>query len=155
MLLAQVNVGRLVAPMGSPEIAEFEGALERVNQLADAADGFVWRLSADGVEGELTEVGDGDPLLVINLSTWRSFEALHAFVFDTDHVTFLRRRREWFQPYPTAVQALWWVDEDAKPTVDDAMARLAHLDEHGPTALAFTPGHRFHASGEPVRASRV
>jgi hypothetical protein len=154
VLLAQVNIGRLVAPMGSPEIAEFEGALERINRLADEAHGFVWRLSADGVEGELTEVGGGDPLMVINLSTWRSWEALSDYVFRTDHAAFLRRRREWFQPYPTAFAALWWVEDGVNPTADDAMARLAHLDEHGPTAFAFTPARRFHPSGVAVRASR-
>ena len=155
MHLAQVNIGRLVAPMGSPEIAEFEHALERINRLADEADGFIWRLSADGVEGELTEAGGDDPRIVINVSTWRSFEALHDYVFETEHVTFLRRRREWFERYPTAVTALWWVEDGVRPTIDDARARLAHLDEHGPTAFAFSPAHRFDPSGEPVRASKV
>ena len=154
-LLAQVNVGRLVADMDSPVVAEFVGALERINRVADDAHGFVWRLSADGVEGELTEVGDGDPRFVINLSTWRSWETLRAYVFETEHALFVRRRREWFAPYPTAFAALWWVEEGVKPTVDDAMARLAHLDAHGPTAFAFTPAHRFTPDGEPVRASRV
>ncbi|HYD09372.1 MAG TPA: DUF3291 domain-containing protein [Acidimicrobiales bacterium] len=155
MILAQVNVGRLVADMDAPEVAEFVGALERINKLADDADGFVWRLSADGVEGELTEVGDGDPRFVINLSTWRSYEAMHEYMYKTEHVDFLRRRREWFEQYPTSVVALWWVEDGEKPTIDDAMARLAHLDEHGPTAFAFTPTRRFDPTGEPVRASQV
>ena len=38
--LAQVNVSRLLAPLGSER-------LERVNAAADTAPGFVWRLQTD------------------------------------------------------------------------------------------------------------
>jgi hypothetical protein len=41
--LAQVNIGRILAPLDSPRLAGFVGALDEVNAVADAADGFVWR----------------------------------------------------------------------------------------------------------------
>jgi kynurenine formamidase len=50
---------------------------------------------------------------------------------------------------------MWWVEDRHKPTIDEAMARLAHLHEHGPTAFAFTPARRFGPDGQPVRALPV
>jgi hypothetical protein len=37
--LAQVNLGRLVAPLDDPRLADFKAALDPVNALADAAPG--------------------------------------------------------------------------------------------------------------------
>jgi uncharacterized protein DUF3291 len=42
--LAQVNIGRLIAPIDDPRIAGFVSQLDPVNALADATRGFVWRL---------------------------------------------------------------------------------------------------------------
>ncbi len=53
--LAQVNVGRLAAPRGHPSVAPFFDALDRVNALADASPGFVWRLQDEG--GNATDIG--------------------------------------------------------------------------------------------------
>ncbi|WP_345293426.1 DUF3291 domain-containing protein [Isoptericola chiayiensis] len=44
--LAQVNVAQLRAPLDSVELADFVANLDPVNALADAADGFVWRLQS-------------------------------------------------------------------------------------------------------------
>ena len=38
-VVAQVNVGRLVAPLDSPQLADFMANLEPVNAVADAAPG--------------------------------------------------------------------------------------------------------------------
>jgi Domain of unknown function (DUF3291) len=42
--LAQINIGRLIAPVDDPRIAGFVSQLDPVNAIADAAPGFVWRL---------------------------------------------------------------------------------------------------------------
>jgi hypothetical protein len=41
--LAQLNVARLIAPLGSPEVAEFVAGLVPINRLAERSPGFVWR----------------------------------------------------------------------------------------------------------------
>jgi hypothetical protein len=45
--LAQINIGRLIAPIDDPKIAGFVARLDTVNALADGAPGFVWRLQSD------------------------------------------------------------------------------------------------------------
>jgi Domain of unknown function (DUF3291) len=52
--LAQVNIGRLVAPVDDPLLAEFMAALDPVNAAADNTPGFVWRLQAE--EGNATGI---------------------------------------------------------------------------------------------------
>ena len=46
--LAQVNIGRMLAPLTEPEMAGFVAQLDPINALADGAPGFVWRLVGDG-----------------------------------------------------------------------------------------------------------
>ena len=52
--IAQLNVGRLLAPLDAPEVADFVAQLDVINALADDASGFVWRLQTE--EGDATEV---------------------------------------------------------------------------------------------------
>lgn len=42
--LAQVNIGKILAPMDSQIMSEFKNNLDRINALAEASEGFIWRL---------------------------------------------------------------------------------------------------------------
>ncbi|MER5383876.1 DUF3291 domain-containing protein [Streptomyces sp. NBC_00647] len=135
--LAQVNIGRLKAPLESPLLKDFVEALDPVNAVADAADGFVWRLQSDS--GNATDVPVlGDEWLIINMSTWRDTDALTAFMYQGRHRELLARRREWFERLEEAMAVLWWVPAGHRPTVAEAESRLLRLREHGPTQDAFT-----------------
>jgi hypothetical protein len=135
--LAQLNVGRMLAPVESPEIAGFVAQLEPINRLADASPGFVWRLQTDS--GNATDIRPTeDDLFLINMSVWSSIEALRAFTYSTAHVEVLRQRREWFERLATAHLVLWWVPAGHRPTVDEALDRLERLRRDGPTPAAFT-----------------
>lgn len=135
--LAQVNIGRLKAPLDSPQLKDFVEALDPVNAVADAADGFVWRLQSDS--GDATDVAVfDDEWLIINMSTWRDTNALTAFMYQGQHRELLARRRDWFERLEEAMVALWWVPAGHRPTVAEAEERILHLREHGPTAYAFT-----------------
>ena len=86
--LAQVNIGRLRAPIDDPLIAEFKDALDQINALADCSPGFVWRLqTAEGNATALHPVED-DELVAINMSVWESVEALADYVYRSDHTAF-------------------------------------------------------------------
>ena len=47
MRARQLNIARLAAPVDSPQLAEFVANLERINTLAEASPGFVWRLQTE------------------------------------------------------------------------------------------------------------
>jgi hypothetical protein len=141
--LAQLNIGTLKAPLDSPELKPFVDNLDRINALAESTDGFVWRLKGDGNDAtSLRPLGDN---VIINMSVWRDVDALRAYVYKSAHVEIMRRKREFFSRMASAYLALWWVPEGHEPTVAEALARLEHLREHGPTARAFTFGEAFSA----------
>ncbi|HEX7135238.1 MAG TPA: DUF3291 domain-containing protein [Iamia sp.] len=145
--LAQVNIGRFLAPPDDPLIADFMAGLDPINAIADDATGFVWRLQTEDGNATSIRPDDDDALLAINMSVWTSVEALADYVYRSDHLAFLRRRREWFAQLATHHQALWWVPAGTLPTVREAMAKVAHLDAHGPTPEAFTFARRFGPPG--------
>jgi hypothetical protein len=137
MQLASLNVGRLLAPLESPQIAEFVAQLEPINRLADGSPGFVWRLMT--ADGDATSIRPfDDDLVLVNLAVWESLESLRAFVYSSAHVNVLRQRRDWFERMATAHLALWWVEVDHLPTVAEAIDRLERLRRDGPTPAAFT-----------------
>ena len=150
--IAQLNVGTTVAPLASPELADFVAALDGINALAEASPGFVWRLKNDSGNATGIRASD-DPNFIVNMSVWESIDALFAFVYISAHTKVMARRGEWFSKPDEAYQVLWWVPAGHEPTVDEALARLEHLRRHGSAAHAFTfkarypaPGH----GGEPV-----
>lgn len=151
--VAQVNIGRFLAPPGDPLVADFMAGLDPVNAIADLSPGFVWRLQADDGNATSIRPDADDALLAINMSVWTSVEALADFVYrQRDHVAFLRRRREFFSRMASHHQALWWIPAGTLPTVPEAMAKVAHLDAHGPTPEAFTFRARFAPPGTAVPA---
>ena len=142
MHVAQLNVGRLRAPMDDPQVADFRDNLAPINALAEATPGFVWRLQDES--GNATGIKPcGDDLEIVNLTVWASIEALEQYTYHSAHTPFLRRRREFFERPSAPILCLWWIAEGTIPTVDDAIARLDHLRAHGPTPTAFTFRHRF------------
>ena len=138
--LAQMNVARLKAPLDSPQLADFVGALDRINALADGSPGFVWRLQDDS--GNATALSPMGEDIIINLSVWQDPESLQAFVYRSDHVGVMRRRREWFEKMDLYL-VLWWVPHGHRPTAQEGVERLNLLRERGPAAEAFTFGKMF------------
>ncbi len=147
MHIAQINVGRLVAPEDAPEVKGFFDNLDRVNALADKSPGFIWRLQAEA--GNATDIKPtADPHFIVNMSVWETPEALFAFVYKSDHTSVLVKRRDWFERPEAAYQALWWIARGHAPSIEEGLSKLWHLDRFGPTPHAFTFKTRFAAPGE-------
>lgn len=151
MQLAQVNVARLRADAEAQVVAGFIGALEGMNRLADDSPGFVWRLPPSQGHA-FTATGDGRD--VVNLSVWATYQDLHAFVYQSLHGGFVKRRKEWFEVVAQPSTALWWVTPGERPTVEHALKRLAVLRREGPTPRAFGLRRRFDPDGRLVRRAR-
>ncbi|HEV7762923.1 MAG TPA: DUF3291 domain-containing protein [Acidimicrobiales bacterium] len=135
--LAQLNIGRLLAPLDSEQMSSFVAALEPINALADSAPGFVWRLQTEAGDATALRVFDDD-MLIVNMSVWESREALSQFVFRSAHREVLTGRRQWFERIDDDYLVLWWVAAGHIPEVDEAKARLSLLQKEGPSPEAFT-----------------
>src|SRR5215831_15865346 len=135
--LAQLNIGIIRGPMDSPVMAEFAANLARINALADAAPGFVWRLQTEAGDATAIRPFDDENML-LNMSVWRDADSLRRFVYRSAHADILRRRREWFVAVAEAILVLWWVPRGHRPGIEEAMERLTMLRTHGATPEAFT-----------------
>jgi hypothetical protein len=148
--LAQVNVSLQRAPMRHRTMAGFVAAFDPVARLAAESPGFVWHHRSDTGH---TVLDDERRPQVVNLTVWRDYPSLHEFVYRSDHGRLLLRRTEWFLPTPQPSTALWWVADGERPMVEQALARLRHLREHGPTPQAFSLRRRFAPDGQPEASS--
>ena len=148
--VAELNIGRTVAALDDPRLADFVDNLVRINGLGDASPGFLWRLQ-DEFGAATTIRAFDDPLMIVNLTVWESVEALRAYAYHSEHMDFFRRRREWFVPLDGPDLVLWWIPAGHRPTVEEARERLDRLAAHGPTPDAFTLKRPFDPDGQPVR----
>ena len=137
--LAELNVGRLLAPVDDPRVAEFMNALDRVNGLGKRMPGFVWMMEGSGEPGTGNTAAklDGDPQFVSNLTVWENVATLENFVWNTVHRAFYERRQEWFEVLGKMHFVMWWVPVGHKPTLDEALAKLSQKQENGDSDKAF------------------
>ena len=135
--IAEVNIARMKGALEDPVMAGFVARLDEINALADRSPGFVWRLQTP--QGNATYLRPfDDELLIINLSVWETIETLKAYVYRSAHAELLRGRDEWFERFRGVQLAMWWVPAGHHPGIDEAKKRLAHLEAHGPSQMAFT-----------------
>ncbi|MAN74521.1 MAG: hypothetical protein CME84_10595 [Henriciella sp.] len=157
MHLAELNVGRLVAPTDDPRVREFMDNLDMVNSLGKRMPGFVWMMEGSGEPGTgntEAKIG-GDPQYVSNLTVWKDVESLERFVWGTVHKKFYERRAEWFELMAEMHFVMWWVPEGHEPTLEEALERLDLRRKHGDSEDAFgwewlkqATMHRTHACRE-------
>jgi Domain of unknown function (DUF3291) len=150
--LAQLNIGRVRAPMTDALMAGFVAELGPVNALADSAPGFVWRLQTEA--GDATAIRPyNDDTILINMSVWETVEALKEFVYRTHHADVMRQREKWFERLDTYFIVLWWIPAGMVPTVPEAKLRLDHLRQHGESPYAFSFKKVFPPPAEPLEAA--
>ena len=140
--IAQLNVGRAVAPLEHAVMADFMNRLDESNALAERSPGFVWRLQGDNGNNTSLKVSDA-PLFIVNLSVWSSIDALYDFTYRSDDRLVFKRRHEWFERLSPPNTVVWWQPAGTLPTAEEALARLDRLTTRGPTPEAFTFNERF------------
>ena len=139
MNLAELKIGRLVAPTDDPRVVEFMNNLDNINGLGKRMPRFVWMMEGSGEPGTgNTETKiDGGPQFVTNLTVWEDLPSLETFVFKTLHAKFMDRKTEWFEVLTQQHFVMWWVEEGHRPSLDEALERLHYRKEHGNTQDAF------------------
>lgn len=138
MHLAELNIGRLLAPTDDPRVAEFMDNIDRINGLGKRMPGFVWMSEGEDPALGNTEnyIGD-DPQLVFNLTVWEDLSSLEAFVYKTLHAKFMDRSANWFEVLSEPHFVMWFVEEGHRPSRREALDRLEELRSNGPSDRAF------------------
>ncbi len=150
--LAQANIAKFRLPQEHPVNTDFVANLDRVNAVAEAQEGFIWRFTGEGNDAMDVKAFD-DPNIALNMSVWENIQSLVGFVYrNQDHRDIMRRRNEWFDIIDFHM-VLWWVEAGRRPTPEEAKIRLELLKCQGPSYAAFTFKQPFaEPSGEVVDA---
>lgn len=117
-------------------MADFMNNLDRINALADRAEGFVWRLKSDG-SNNATDLRVSEDEYAVNMSVWRDAKSLENYVFKTAHAQIYRRKAEWFVLLEKSHMVLWDVAEGHIPSLTEAMNKLEDLQTNGPSERCF------------------
>ena len=132
----------MLAPLDSPVMTDFVNNLNQINALAESSEGFIWRLKDDANNATSIKIYNDD-FLIVNMSVWKDIDRLFRFAYQTQHLEIFKRRNEWFEKMKEMHMALWYVEENHKPTTIEAAERLDYLRANGDTPFAFTFKNRF------------
>lgn len=137
--LAELNIGRLLAPTDDPRVADFMNNLDRINGMGKRMPGFVWMMEGSGEPGTGNTANkiDGDPQFVSNLTVWEDAQSLENFVWNTVHKQFYDRRKEWFEVMGKMHFVMWWIPKGHRPALAEGLERLEALQKNGASADAF------------------
>ena len=136
--LAQINIAQMKGKdINDPIMKDFVDNIDRINQLAEASQGFVWRLK-DEEDNALSINPFPDNSLLINVSVWEDVKSLEQYVYHSMHVEIMKRKREWFHHFNGFYYALWWIKSGAFPSAQEAANKLEQLQANGPSQKVFT-----------------
>jgi len=138
--IAQVNVGRLRAPLDDPLMADYMALRPTIDVLARRSPGFVWRRTGAGSDAKETDLYE-DQMIIANVSVWTRLADYANFVYQSEHLEVLKR-------FDGPHHAIWWVPPGHFPTAEEARERLEHLRSHGETSYAFSFKKTFPAPDE-------
>ena len=135
--IAQLNIARMLGKnIDDPIMTEFVAQLDHINGLAEQSKGFIWRLKSG--DGNATSYNPyGDERIIINFSVWQTAEDLKDFVFKSAHTAVMRDRKKWFENFGQAYYVVWNIPAGYIPSLEEAIGRLASLQQNGSTDYAF------------------
>ena len=135
--IAQLNIGIMAGKnIDDPVMSEFVAQLDTINALAEQSKGFVWRLKSG--DGNATSYNPyHDERIIINFSVWQNADDLKNFVYKSAHTEVMKDRKKWFENFRQAYYVVWNIPAGYIPSLDEAVERLACLQQKGPTDYAF------------------
>lgn len=147
--VAIYTIGRLKHSLEHPSTSEFFEIGYKVMRQADVSGHLVKEFSPLGVPfPEDLIKGDGTPILT--LTVWKSLESLYRFTYSGQHQRALRNRHQWFDTHqgkrPSYV--VWWTEEVADVSWEEAYKRYTYYLQHGSTSYAFDYKLAFDQAGE-------
>ncbi|MEL6629382.1 MAG: DUF3291 domain-containing protein [Bacteroidota bacterium] len=134
--LAQINIARFKLAPDAPQNQEFFDNIDRINALAEASEGFVWRFKEEEASPRQDSPFE-DSRIVVNMSVWESPRHFINYVYRTDHSKIMSKKKLWFEKMKVPHIAIWWIPSGQFPSVQDGKNMLKKLDQEGPSDLVF------------------
>lgn len=135
--LAQINIARFRTEPEDPINQEFFDNIDRINAIAEASPGFVWRLKDEEAENATSIDLFNDHRMVVNMSVWSSVDAFLSYIYKSDHAQIMAKRKLWFEDIALPHLAIWWVEEGQLPTAEQGRQMIERLHREGPSEVVF------------------
>ena len=149
--LAQINIGRTLAPLDAPLMKEFTDFLAPVNKLGQDSPGFVWQLKEEtGGASSYMKTPFDDDGYIVNMTVWENIESLRGFIFGTVHSYFLKNRSKWFEKATQIQVVLWWIPVGHIPTLEEAKVKIDLINKNGSSPEAFSFQKLFDENGKQI-----
>ena len=149
LVLYAYNEAVMRAPIEDPIWKDWAELSARANIQAESNLAYVGRYRGeDDPFGYIAPRWPHEPLIMGNLSAWRSERELYNYTFGPGtHGGLVKHRSRWFEPWPHTRPSFvaWWGhaklnrNGSVQPSfdLDTAMLMQADLGEHGSTANVF------------------
>lgn len=161
-MLALYTFGQFIHPSDHPANQGFHDRNDANLAAVDRAQGMIERSGYEGDPGpecwgpqvfpRFWSDLHGDGWAPSTLSLWRDTESIWAYTYSGLHAEALARGRDWFRKGDWPPLAMWWTDH--RPDWAEAVRRHEHLQDHGPSPLAFGFRQAFDAEGRPCAVDR-
>lgn len=113
-----------------PHISDAKGFISRQTQLSNKLTSKYQILYKD---------------FILDLSLWQSVDAIRANYTNSLRQDLLALSHNLGQPQQADPYVLWWVHDNHQPSIEEGLARLQHLQNHGATPIAFSLRYAFDA----------
>ena len=140
MAIAQMNWGKLKFSLKDKRMAEFAASLNKVYNLAENHQGFIWRISDSQCQLQLSNLGF-DKFISSTVSVWKDLDSLRDYTYNSLHGIYLKRSSEWFKKIDGPQLVIWNVEDDYQPTFRESFDRLEYLKNNGPSDYAYGWGN--------------
>ena len=134
--IAQANYSQWKPDVSQNLMKDFLSQVEAVHSAAEISKGYVWHYDYDPHSKMLDELF-GIERIIFNMTVWETIEDLKDFAFKNLHSEVMKRRAEWFNQQPGNTTVLWWIEQQNRPTAQEAKNKFDMLDELGPTRNSF------------------
>ncbi|HTZ43392.1 MAG TPA: DUF3291 domain-containing protein [Jatrophihabitans sp.] len=175
MRLAFSTITVLRHPYGHPDILSYEDRIGPVFAEAERSPGFIDRARPVDPDDDATNFewdwGVWGPFATprfytggrvaatdsraSTLSIWTDLASVRAFARNGLHQYMLRNQGRWVEPKGWKGVAAWWIGDDEIPTWVEAARRIEHINDHGPSPVAFDFHTSYDQDGNPVDVPRV
>lgn len=150
--LAHVNIGLWKPDANRADYESFVEMGAHVNNHAATQKHLKWQFGTQFYQDPNVMRVFAEPRMILNLSVWDNFDALKVFVYQHAHLDAIKSRDSWFEKLEKPSYALWWVDENKMPTLEDAKEKLGLIEKLGSTAEAFDFKVAFDENGQRLPA---
>lgn len=145
------TLGRLKHPFEHPNSQEFLATAAKVYEQAHRT-GHLVKVFDRNQAIFPHEIFPGDGFPANTLTIWTDIESLYRFSYHPGlHADSIKRKHDWLAAGAKTSYIIWWAESEEEVSWQEAVNRLYHYLDNGPTPHAFDFKNAFDADGNAMK----